>query len=310
MKIHTIFLLLIVLSISSYQTFALPPKPLGQAVMSISNPDVHANPPGPANTWKLLFSDEFNGTTLDTNKWTTCYWWDKNGCTILTNNELEWYQPKNVKEKNGVLILTAMKENVIGWDGKVFPYTSGMVSSGRNTSDKVFPVRFSFKYGYTEIRAIVPKGKGFWPAFWMLPITQSSKPEIDVMEILGSNTYRTVMNYHFLDSSNKRIDIGDEWISPLDFSKGWHIFGLDWEPDKLIWYVDGIERFRITKTSSIPIPAENMYLIMNLAVGGGTQGKPDETAHFPNSYQIDYVRVYQHFNKSQWQCFQYFEPCQ
>lgn len=252
---------------------AIPPTPIGQT-----------------GEWTLIFNDEFTGSTLDTSRWTTCYWWGKQGCTIATNAELEWYQPDQVLVADGVLRLRAEPRTLEATNGKVYRYTSGVVTTGRASSNTTHPARFSFTYGYAEIRARIPTGRGLWPAFWLLPIDHNSRPEIDVMEIIGHEPQVVYLRFHYLDADGRRRDVGGKWAGP-DFSEGWHTFAIDWQPTALIWYVDGVERWRYTDQSAIP--AEPMYLLANLAVGGSWPGAPDDSTLFPSDYQIDYVRVWQ-----------------
>jgi len=246
-------------------------------------------PVGQSGDWEQIFSDEFTSNELDQSKWTECYWWDYRGCTNGSSGELEWYQPENVLVDDGYLLLRAREEAVRGSDGKTHPYASGMVSTGRDNSDTDTPLRFAFQYGYAEIRAKVPAGQGLWPAFWMLPTTHNSTPEIDVMEFLGHAPDVIEMHYHYKDQSGKLYDIGHEWTGP-DFSADWHTFAIDWQPERLVWYVDGVERWRVEESEIIP--SEPMYLILNLAVGGDWPGNPDATTSFPSEFAIDYVRAW------------------
>jgi beta-glucanase (GH16 family) len=239
--------------------------------------------------WDLLFSDDFDGKSLDTSKWTTCYWWDNDGCTIASNNELQWYQPDDVLVSNGILRLRAQERMITASDGNTYDYTSGMITSGRNTSDVSLPTKFVFQFGYAEIRVKIPSGKGLWPAFWMLPDDHSSKPEIDAMEILGHDPNSIHFHVHYLNSDGGRGSSGSSWAGP-DFSADWHTFAVDWQPNAIIWYVDGVERWRYTDTAYIP--AKPMYLLANLAVGGDWPGAPDASTPFPSYYEIDYVRVW------------------
>ncbi len=124
-----------------------------------------ATPGGLSGTWKQIFDDEFNGTSLDTSKWKPCY--HSGDCTNSGNNELEWYLPENVTESNGVLQLQAKKQIYNAPDGKTYAYTSGMIAS----------TNFSFTYGYVEMRAKVTACKGMWSAFWMLPTGGGWPPE-------------------------------------------------------------------------------------------------------------------------------------
>ena len=244
--------------------------------------------------WVLIFEDEFDQPTLDTSKWVTCYWWATDGCTIASNNELEWYQPNNVSINNGALQLTAREELITNTNGLLFDYTSGMVTTGKNTSDDNVPHKFIFQYGYTEIKANVPAGKGLWPAFWLLPADHISRPEIDVMEIIGGEPNTNYMNFHYVDENGDRDSAGSHWDGP-DFTAGWHTFGVDWRPDAIIWYVDGVERWRFDDARYVP--NEPMYLLLNLAVGGDWPGAPDQFTTFPSSYEIDYVRVWRPKNR-------------
>src|SRR2546421_2279880 len=240
-------------------------------------------PVGQTGSWTLIFDDEFDGTTLDTTKWTTCY---PEGCD---HGELNLYIPDDVIVSNGTLKLRAEKRSVGGKN-----YVSGMIQSGPsqltpNTS------KFSFTYGYMEMRAKVPRGKGMWPAFWTLPSDLSWPPEIDVFEILGDRTNTIYMTYHYPTATNGKVASGGKWNGP-DFSADWHTYAVDWEPNVIIWYVDGIERLRYTDTTHIV--KKPMYLIANLAVGGVSPGAPDASTSFPSYYEIDYIRVWKRANTS------------
>jgi beta-glucanase (GH16 family) len=211
----------------------------------------------------------------------------------LSNNELEWYQPDDILVSDGTLKLRAQERTITAWDGTVYDYTSGVITTGRESSDKTLPAKFLFQYGFAEIRARVPKGKGLWPAFWLLPATHESRPEIDVIEILGDEPNIAHMNYHYLNFLGSRIDVGDSWAGP-DFSAGWHTFAVDWQPQHIVWYIDGVERWRFTNAAWIS--AEPMYLIANLAVGGDWPGAPNASTPFPSYFEIDYIRVWSWVN--------------
>jgi beta-glucanase (GH16 family) len=243
--------------------------------------------------WTLLFAYDFDGQTLDANKWTTCYWWQDHwttdGCTNEATQELQWYHPDNVIVSDGTLKIRALKQTVvtedINGDKKTYDYTSGMITSGRNVSDTSVPAKFVFQYGYAEIRAKIPAGQGMWPAFWLLPADHKSKPEIDAMEILGHEPDRVYMYIHHSDSSSS-----ESWKG-YDFSADWHTFAVDWQPGVIVWYVDGVERWRYAVADHIP--ATPMYLLLSLAVGGEWPGAPDASTGFPSYYEIDYVKVWQ-----------------
>jgi beta-glucanase (GH16 family) len=236
----------------------------------------------------LVFSEEFDGDRLDERRWVTCYWWDRDGCTNAGNEELQWYLPGNVAVADGTLRLTARRDQVEGGDGEGYEYTSGLVSTGRSVDDTDIPAGFAFTYGYAEIRARVPAGTGLWPAFWLLPVDHQSRPEIDVVELLGDETDVLRMHFHFRDDGERRSVGTDRDVA--DLAGGWHTYGLDWSPDHLVWYLDGAAVWRFDEARHVP--DQPMYLILNLAVGGDYPGPPDETTRFPATFEIDYVRVW------------------
>lgn len=238
---------------------------------------------GPA-TSRILMRDDFDGEELDTVVWGTCHWWSDEGCTIASNDELEWYLPEQVSVSDGVLRLTAERRDVETDDGRTLPYVSGMISTGPpHESDTA---RFAFLYGRAEMRARVPAGAGLWSAFWLLPEDKASRPEIDVMEILGDSPDVVRMHYHYLDGDAER-DPGRNWSGP-DSSGDWHTYAIDWLPGVLVWLVDGEEVWRIEGEE---VPDEPMYLIANLAVGGDWPGPPDESTRFPAALEIDSITV-------------------
>jgi beta-glucanase (GH16 family) len=223
-----------------------------------------------ASGWNLTFSDEFNGTSFDTAVWDTQYTF---GCT--NNDELECYQAGNVSVSGGQAHLTAKKQTVTS-GGQTFNYTSGLIQNKKS---------FTQTYGYFEARMKIPAGQGFWPAFWTLPSNNSWPPEIDITEILANNPNVTHMTLHWGSNNSSQ---GSTWTGP-DFSQGFHVFAVDWEPGVVTWYVDGVQRYQIQSSNVPTIP---MYLLVNLAVGGSWPGNPDSSTVFPNNMDIDYVRVY------------------
>ncbi len=235
----------------------------------------------PAGSWRLHWSDEFDATpalpTWVNKLWGMTHWPD----------ELQNYTPSNVTASNGVASLTVKKELSSG-----FPYTSGLINTGGDfaTGGKNQP-GFSFKYGYVEARMKLTRGAGLWPAFWMLPTPYSNggyhdgDGEIDIMEQIGTSPNVTEAHLHHNGVAGKAFNTG------VDLSAGFHTYGLDWQADHLTWYFDGRAFF----TATANVPTVPMYLIFNLAVGSANSwpGAPDANTVFPQSMQIDYIRVYQ-----------------
>ena len=183
-------------------------------------------------------------------------------------------------------------------DGRTV-YTSGRIST---------QWKRDFTYGIFEARLKVPKGKGYLPAFWLMTTDEDRYEqwpvcgEIDIMEIMGQDTrteYGT-LHYGLPHEQNQ----GSLTLSEGDFAEEFHTFALEWTPGALRWYVDGRLFHESSQWYSVgrdgvrrPFPApfdHEMYIILNLAVGGNWVGYPDETTDFSNAaYEVDYVRVYQ-----------------
>ena len=248
-----------------------------------------------ADAYKLVWEDEFDGDQLNMNDWNFEYhepgW---------VNAELQEYgdSPKNTYVKDGNLYIQAIKEII---DGKPY-YTSGRI----NTQGK-----HDFQYGRFEVRAKVPSGKGFLPAFWMMPTDESyygqwpKCGEIDVMEVHGSALSTTYGTLHFGEPHTQKQGSYTLPDGQKNFGEDFHVFACEWDPDEFRFYMDDVLFYTVndwfTKKagfgeSAYPAPYDQpFYMILNLAVGGSWVGYPDEDAVFGDNAQfvIDYVRVYQ-----------------
>jgi beta-glucanase (GH16 family) len=153
-----------------------------------------------------------------------------------------------------------------------YAYMSGVITTQPS---------FSQTYGYFEMRAKLPRGKGLWPAFWLLPANQSWPPEIDVMESIGdpSQVFVTTHSTATKAEGFERRIAGDEF----------HTFAVSWDENDVVWYIDGREAGRHRTPSDMHKP---MYMLANLAVGGNWPGAPDARTRFPATYEIDYIRAY------------------
>lgn len=184
--------------------------------------------------WTRVFHEEFDSEHLDTDVWNRCHWWDDGGCTISSNEELQWYLPSQVAVSDGRLLLTAERHETTAPDGTTYPFRSGMVTTGPPSYRA--DARFDFVYGRVEARVRVPAGRGLWSAFWMLPSTSESRPEIDILESLGHDPSELVFHFHPTDRTVPSD--GSRYRGP-DLAEGWHDVGIDWEPGRLRWFVDG-----------------------------------------------------------------------
>ncbi|MFD8752749.1 family 16 glycosylhydrolase [Kitasatospora sp. NPDC059577] len=240
------------------------------------------NAPG---SWHLAFQDVFDGDRLNRSNWTTCYDWNLDGCTNAGNHELEWYRPQQATVDDGRLTLTANRSATKGSDGKTYPWTSGMVSTGRDSWNA--QPRHTFTYGYFAAAVRIPPEEGMFPAFWLLPESRTTPPEVDVAEFISTTQY-VQMTVHFTGPNGEDKDQWERY-GPQDFPADYHVFALDWESDSLTWYVDGVQRYRVTEPEKIPhVPME---VLLDLAVG--YPSAPPQNVDSARM-TVDWVRVWQH----------------
>lgn len=241
--------------------------------------------------WQLVWSDEFNSSKIDTEKWNFI-----NGAGGYGNDELQNYtdREKNARIENGNLILEAHKEKFQDSD-----YTSAkLTTEGKG----------DWTYGRYEIRAKLPIGQGIWPAFWMMPADSEvygpwpSCGEIDIMELLGHEPNKTYGTLHY---GNPKQYSGTNYVLDKgDFNNSYHTFAIDWLPGEIIWYVDGKEFQRQNEWYSnsdeapgnlaFPAPFDrDFFMQFNLAIGGNWPGNPDNNTKFPQQVLVDWIRVYE-----------------
>ena len=251
---------------------AAPPAPTPAEVVAPPRDGSDDNIAAPAGgSWNLAFHDEFEDTTLDTGRWSTQY--PRSGsmcCSNPRNGEAQWYLARNVVEQDGELHLVAKRESVNG-----FNYSSGLIQSKSS---------FNFTYGYAEARMWLPKGRGFWPAFWTWPRNEQWPPEIDAVEFYGDNVRNVYLTYHAPGGGDQSI------ISRADWTTGWHTFAIDWRPGSIRWYIDGIQ---VKARSSSDVSNVPMYLIANLAIADGSNAPaPTSGTPLPSRLRIDWIRVW------------------
>ncbi|MGZ3765228.1 MAG: glycoside hydrolase family 16 protein [Mucilaginibacter sp.] len=229
--------------------------------------------------YALVWSDEFDGTSVDTTKWG----YDKGNLGV--NNEKEYYQPQNATVTGGNLVITAKKESVGGQ-----PYTSARLTTYG---------KFSQTYGRIEARIKLPVGQGMWPAFWMLGnnIASVSWPqcgELDIMETVNNQA----LNYGTMHwNVNGHVSYGN--TTPVLTKADYHLYAIEWDANEIRWYVDdtlyqtGNIKSNINNTGAFHLP---FFIIVNLAVGGDFPGASVDESLLPENMSVDYVRVYKQTN--------------
>lgn len=237
---------------------------------------------------ELVWSDEFNYTgTPDTSKWN----YDLGGNNGWGNNEQQYYtnHEKNVRVENGNLIVEAHKDSL---EGK--PYTSSRIVSKK---------KGDWKHARIEVRAKLPRGKGTWPAIWMLPTEWKYGPwpasgEIDIMEHVGYDPGVVHGTIHTEAYNHIKQTQKEGKITIADAQDSFHIYTIDWTTEKIAFEVDGKVYHTVTRDPKDDFKGwpfdEPFYLIMNIAVGGNWGGRQgiDESI-WPQRMEVDYVRVYQ-----------------
>ena len=238
---------------------------------------------------KLVFQDEFKSDGLpDSKRWTY-------ECGYVRNGEKQYYtngRIENCFQKDGMLHIVARNDSA-RIDGKICPVTSASLTTSE---------LHNWKYCYVEVRAKLPSFRGSWPAIWMMPQHSvygnwPKSGEIDIMEHVGY----APENVHFAahcEKFNHAVGIQKNHSEPIaNIDSQFHTYALEWTEDRLTWLVDGVEYFTVTKPEgnweSWPYD-QPFYLILNLAVGGGWGGqKGVDYSAMPQTYTIDYVRIFQ-----------------
>ncbi|MEK3714083.1 RICIN domain-containing protein [Paenibacillus sp. FSL R7-0333] len=235
-----------------------------------------------AATWNLAWSDEFDGSSLNTANWTAEIGTGTGG---WGNNELQYYtnRSQNLKVTGGNLVITAQKESYEGMN-----YTSARIKTQGLKN---------FTYGKIEARIKLPSGQGLWPAFWMLGSNINTPPgwpacgEIDIMERVNNNA---AVNGTVHWDAGGHAEFG-RVSGNLDFSQ-YHVYSVEWDSKYIRWFVDGnqFNEFYIENgTGNTEEFQKPFFLLLNLAVGGNWPGAPNSSTPFPAQMLVDYVRVYQ-----------------
>ncbi len=238
--------------------------------------------------WTLIYSDEFPTDGLpDPTKWTI----DARPKGWI-NNEQQVYTDAthdNARVRNGNLVITGKKDFPTGNPNE--PWSSArVISLGK----------MEFLYGKAEMRAKLPRARGSWPAFWLMPTTNAygfwpKSGEVDILEHVGNNFGKAMCAVH---TENKNWtnggNLGGNQIMP-DVDTVYHVYGVEWSPDSLRFTHDGVGFYTYVnpKTDWKDWPFDKpFYMILNIAIGGGMGGNIVD-ADWPDSMLVDWVHVSQ-----------------
>jgi beta-glucanase (GH16 family) len=270
----------------------------------------------PESDWSLVWSDEFDGSAIDTSKWS-----HEVNCNGGGNNEQQCYtdSTENSYVDDGLLNIVALPAPA----GSPLPYTSARLRT-LNKGD--------WTYGRFEIRAKLPQGQGSWPAIWMLPTDWvyggwAASGEIDIVEAVNLKTQsdagdaqpgelesRVHGTLHYGKSWPENVSSGTDYKFPADENPAdiFHTYALEWQEGEMRWYIDGehyatqedsgwysqyaVDGELVTAPGSAPFN-QNFHMLLNLAVGGSWAANVNEkgidSSVFPQTLNIDYVRVYE-----------------
>jgi hypothetical protein len=234
--------------------------------LSLALPTFLPAAPPPDTKWQLVFSDEFDGTSLDTSKWNY-----RLGPRFWSNQKAD-----NVSVSGGMLRLALKKEESAGLD-----YTAGGVISQRQ-----------FRYGYYEARLRLPRGKGWHTSFWMMKAADKTAPdrrfqEIDVCEQDSVDPASYSVNFHIY---KPHASFGSKRIAKPDLAEGFHVYGANFTPVKVDFYLDDLLVHTID-ISGVPHSDQNIWLTSIAANLHGTD-RVDDSA-LPEIALFDWVRYYQ-----------------
>jgi beta-glucanase (GH16 family) len=246
-----------------------PPPATGTAPREGDGPPL---PVGQNDGWQMQFSDEFDGASLDSDRWT-----DQSGAEAdegrgnKGNKQLEWNQAANCSVGSGELTMTARREAVTSSSGERYDWTSCLISS---------TPAYGFQFGYIEERAILPKQRGFWPAFWTWQAPHENRYiETDVYEFYSQDRRRLDLTQHSGSKGNCKPTLS---FDPAD---DWHTYGAAIEPSGTTWYIDGVEVCRTPATSDgVTNIVSNLAVFATAPPGDGTTEAVK---------RVDYIRAWQ-----------------
>jgi beta-glucanase (GH16 family) len=241
-------------------------------------------PLGAPGKWKLSWRDEFSGRSLDLDRWRPNWLAGSDRAITKPINDAEraCYDPRNVKVRGGTLRLRVEERECRTHDGRTYEYASGLVESAHD---------HRFTYGYVESRVHLPPSDGTlapagscgpnWAVFWLNGARHPQDGEIDIMECLSQND--VAWHYHWGTTTSPRTASGypEAWRGDLPGTGGWHTFGVDWSPGRLVFSYDGV----VVGIQTEGVTDTPHYVVVGLGVSGSA-------AAAPQTVQIDYVRVW------------------
>lgn len=294
---------------------------------------VEYDKPTVSEHWQLVWSDEFEGSVINADKWSF-----EQNCAGGGNNEQQCYtnRENNAFIESGFLVIQALREDFTGpADFDDSPYYDPNITKTQPFTSARLRTRFKgdWRYGRIEISAKLPYGQGTWPAIWMLPThwlygNWAASGEIDIMEavnlkaasdatgqLTATPENRVHGTLHYGESWPENVYSGTSYTMPdnLNPADDFHLYAIEWQQGEIRWYVDGAHYAtqqdsgwftkyldehgtQVTGEGAAPFD-QHFHLLINFAVGGNWPSEVNETgideSVFPQRFEVDYVRVYQ-----------------
>lgn len=224
--------------------------------------------------WTLVFEDDFSGKSLNTEKWQTLPYW---GGRHNPGYHYNWFSEEAIRMTDSTVVLYCIRDTTV-FDTATVPYGCGYISNFKS---------FTTVHGYFEARCKIPPGNAVWPAFWLVS-HESWPPEIDIFEFYGSKGIKHLeSNLHWMGEDVKESKVKGHRLP--DPSEKFHVYGLEWTAEHIIWYFDG-KVLRKQKRNLEPF-SKLMHVVLNM---GLMNNEDSATGNFdlPAELEIDYVRIY------------------
>jgi beta-glucanase (GH16 family) len=242
------------------------------------------------DAWTQVWADEFDGNAVNTTNWRNLTW------TNPHNEERQAYVPSQASVAGGMLTITATNQ----------PYGGKQYRSARLES------KYANQYGRWEIRAKLPSTKGTWPAIWLLPNVDQypwpSQGEIDILENRGQQPNLTSSAFHYGPPwPNNQYQFSENTSArfgqPVNYHDGFHTYAVEWDAQKIRYFIDDVNWYTLYDSDVGGTISQNapMETVLNVAVGGTFFGddpnqQPDSSSVWPQTMQVDYVRVFERDN--------------
>ena len=255
----------------------------------------HQDAPVDLSAYSVVFDEDFTASELNRDLWKTALPW---GANTTINGEMQYFVDifGNDPPMYDPFTLSGSTLKITGKatpadqssSANGMPYLSGAIT----TSD-----HFEMTYGYVEMSARFASGTGLLSTFYLFNQDfEKNKPEIDIVEYIGSRPDKAYQTYHYFDSNRARYASGEKHSSTtmetntgIDLSADFHTYGVLWEKGLIVWYIDGAE---VRRLSGVRVSDEPMNIIAHLVIGSEWIGQPDPSS-IPATLEIDYIRAWQ-----------------